>query len=136
MKSNFLIILLIAFLSILSSNGFAQSTKLDSKPEPEAGINRFREYISANYQYPREAQQAKVKGIVKISFVVKKTGELSDIKVLEDPGFGTAEELIRVVEASKNELKWKPGIKDGKPVNVRYALPLNLKTVLKNNRGY
>lgn len=56
MKSNFLIILLIAFLSILSSNGFAQSTKLDSKPEPEAGINRFREYISANYQYPREAQ--------------------------------------------------------------------------------
>lgn len=73
---------------------------------------------------------------MKISFVVKKTGELSDIKVLEDPGFGTAEELIRVVEASKNELKWKPGIKDGKPVNVRYALPLNLKTVLKNNRGY
>ncbi len=53
---------------------------------------------------------------VVVSFIVDKTGALSDIKAENDPGYGTKEEAIRVLKKSPN---WKPAVQNGRNVIYR-----------------
>ncbi|HRI20986.1 MAG TPA: hypothetical protein PLA68_08525 [Panacibacter sp.] len=50
---------------------------------------------------------------VVVSFVVEKDGTVSKIEPIKDPGYGTVEELIRVIKKSP---KWIPASIDGKAV--------------------
>ena len=59
-----------------------------------------------------------------MSFVVEKDGSVSTVKVMRGIGGGCDEEAVRVVKAMP---KWKPGIKDGKPVRVSYMMPFTFK---------
>ena len=54
------------------------------------------------------------KYIVKINFVVNKNGDVENVAVENNPGYGTAEEATRVIE---NGPKWIPAEQNGKPVN-------------------
>ncbi len=51
---------------------------------------------------------------VTVSFVVAKDGKVSEVKALNNPGFGTAEEAVRVIKKSGN---WNPGIQNNIKVN-------------------
>jgi periplasmic protein TonB len=59
-----------------------------------------------------------------VTFIVEKDGTMTDISVSKDPGFGLRKEAIRMMSAV--EEKWLPGLKDGEPVRVRYALPIKV----------
>lgn len=48
-----------------------------------------------------------------VSFVVRETGDITDIKVIYDPGYEAAGELVRAVSKSP---KWVPALKNGRPV--------------------
>ncbi|PZP41557.1 MAG: hypothetical protein DI598_18080, partial [Pseudopedobacter saltans] len=50
---------------------------------------------------------------VVISFIVDKKGKLSRIKAENNPGYGTAKEVIRLLKTSPN---WEPATKNGKSV--------------------
>lgn len=52
---------------------------------------------------------------VTVSFSIDEKGNISDVKALNDPGFGTAQEAVRVI---KSMPRWVPAIKIGK--NVPY----------------
>lgn len=95
------------------------------QPEYPGGIKTLRQFIANNYNYPRAAISAGVNGLVKVSFTINKTGNIVDLKVDQDLGYGTGEEAIRVLKRSK---KWTPGIIRGVPVKVRFVLPVNLNT--------
>lgn len=92
-------------------------------PDYPNGINALRTFIGNNYQYPREAIQNRVNGTVRITFVINREGQMEDLKVAEDLGFGTGEAAIKVLKRAK---KWSPGIMRGVPVRVVYALPIRL----------
>jgi len=49
---------------------------------------------------------------------------MSSYEILKEPGYGLADELIRVLKTIKE--KWSPGMIDDKPVRVSYNLPLTL----------
>ncbi len=51
---------------------------------------------------------------VTVSFVVAKNGKISNVKALNNPGFGAAEEAVRVIKNSGN---WNPGIQNNIQVN-------------------
>ena len=89
--------------------------------EFSGGLNKFYEYINKNYKLP-DVQG--LKGKVKVSFVINEDGSLSDYKIIDDLGYGTAKELIRVLKSSSN--KWSPAVKDGKPVKSTFTLPLSI----------
>lgn len=59
-----------------------------------------------------------------VSFVVEKDGSISDVKCTRDPGYGLGKEAERAVKSIKK--KWDPGIQNGKPVRVRYSLPISV----------
>ena len=58
---------------------------------------------------------------VTVSFLVDEDGNVSDVQALNNPGYGTAEEAVRVI---KKGPKWRPAIKNGK--NVIYRQKQNI----------
>ncbi len=97
--------------------------EVEINPEPPGGMRAFMEYIGRNYDYPQEAIETGVIGKLSVSFVVEKDGSLTDIKVIEDLGYGTGDAAVRVVRDGQ---KWSPGIQNGRPVRVAYTLPIRL----------
>jgi len=107
-----------------------KKVKYDAKtfriqPEYPGGMDELIEYIRKNYKYPAEAVQAKVAGTVQVKFVVNKEGNIRDIQVTKDLGFGTGDAAIQLVQSFG---KWKPGTQRGLPQNVSYTLPIRLQT--------
>lgn len=94
---------------------------METPPSYPGGLTNFYQFISENMKYPDTAVKEKIQGSVLVSFVVQKDGTLNDIKVERKLGFGTDEEAIRVLNLSK---RWNPGEIDGKPVNVKYNIPV------------
>ncbi|MCA5004170.1 energy transducer TonB [Sphingobacterium bovistauri] len=92
-------------------------------PSYPGDIIAIRRFIANNYRYPQEAIRNRVKGTVKLSFVIDKEGNMVEMKVEEDLGFGTGEEGIRILKRAK---KWTPGYMRGIPVRVSYSLPIRL----------
>ncbi len=58
-----------------------------------------------------------------VEFVVEKDGSIRDLKALNDPGYGTKEEAIRVI----NKANWRPAMKNGAPVNFRHKQSITFK---------
>jgi TonB family protein len=105
-------------------NGQPIFTVVEQVPEFPGGVNAMMEYLGQNIRYPEAATKAKVQGRVFLSFVVTTEGEIKDIQILKGLGFGTDTESVRVVSSMP---RWKPGMQSGKPVNVRYNLPISFQ---------
>ncbi len=86
----------------------------------EAGLMK---YLGENIQYPADAKKANAQGVVALSFVISTSGAVEDINVLKSPHQSLGDEAVRVVKATR----WVPGSKDGKPVKVRFTLPIKFK---------
>lgn len=102
-------------------------TDLGTPPEFPHGFNHLRQLVAQNFVYPREALKAGVSGLVEISFVVDRNGEMVDVKVSKDLGHGTGAAAIQALKRVKKQ--WTPGHQRGIPVRVQYALPLRLASL-------
>lgn len=58
---------------------------------------------------------------VVVKFIVSKDGSISEVNVENDPGFGMAEEAMRVIKQSP---KWTPAIQEGYNVNAYRRQPI------------
>ncbi len=94
---------------------------MENPPKFPGGMAKFYKFISQNIKYPDQAKKDSIQGNVFISFVIEKNGSLTNIKVDRKLGYGTDEEAIRVLKLSPN---WEPGTQDGKPVRVKYNIPI------------
>ena len=54
---------------------------------------------------------------VVVSFVVARDGKISDVKAENDPGYGTKEEAVRVIQRGPN---WKAAVQNGRNVIYRH----------------
>lgn len=104
------------------NNVYGVFTPLEVQPVFPGGMDKFYNYLSKSIRYPSAAQEIGLQGKVFVSFIIEKNGALSDIKVEKKLGSGTDEEAIRVLTASP---RWIPGIQNGKPVRVRYNIPIS-----------
>lgn len=95
---------------------------IETQPSFPGGMDKFYKYLSDNAKYPEDARKNNVQGKVFLSFIVEKTGDLSDIQVVRKLGSGTDEEAVRLLS---NSPKWTPGIISGKPVRVKYNIPIS-----------
>jgi len=89
---------------------------------------RMLQFIYKNIKYPAIARESNIQGSVVLQFNVSSTGSIEDISVVRGIGGGCDEECIRVVNLMNNpRLKWTPGKIDGKPVKVKFTLPIKFK---------
>ncbi len=98
--------------------------ELDRKPEFPGGFDVCIKYLAVNVKYPKEAAKRKIQGRVIVDFVVNKDGSITDVNVVKPVHYLLDEEAVRVV---KTMPKWNPGILDGKPVRVKYSLPITFR---------
>lgn len=118
-------------------NATEQEEKIVENPEvfaePKGGMTAFRKWIGENYQYPKSAIDADVKGIIQVEFIVEKDGSLSNIKIKEDIGHSTGEAAVKLLEKSE---KWLPGIDRGKRVRTAFLLPIRLDLTNMGTKTY
>ena len=94
---------------------------VEQMPEYPGGVEALKTFVASNVQYPEEAKKNGISGKVYISFVVDKSGKVTDVKVARSVESSLDREAIRVVEQMP---AWKPGKKDGHVVNVGFTLPI------------
>ena len=73
--------------------------------------------------YPQLAIRAGIEGRVVTQFIVNKKGNVLEPKVVRGIGGGIDEEALRVSKLAKFE----PGLNQGIPVCVQYALPISFR---------
>ena len=97
----------------------------EEMPEYPGGMSAMMTFIQENMRYPKDAKAAKREGRVLCSFIIDKTGEVTEVKVAKSSGTQSLDdEAVRVVSLMPN---WKPGMENGKPVRVIYNIPLVFK---------
>lgn len=89
------------------------------------GLEEFRRWVVQKVVYPWRALEKGIQGRVAVSFIVEKDGSVSSMEILQSPDPILSREVERVL---KKAPAWTPGMKDGKPVRVRYTLPVDFKT--------
>ena len=98
---------------------------VESMPEFPGGQQALFKYLSENVKYPVIAQENGIQGRVICQFVVNKDGSIVDVEVVRSGGDPSLDkEAVRVI---KTMPKWKPGKQRGKPVRVKYTVPVNFK---------
>lgn len=95
---------------------------VEQMPEfPNGGMAGLMQFLSKNIKYPTIAQENGTQGRVTVQFVVNKDGSIVDATVLRGVDPYLDKEAIRVINSMP---KWKPGMQRGKPVRVKYTVPV------------
>lgn len=97
-------------------------TGTEVMPHFPGGEKALLEFIFRNVKYPLKAKANGIEGKVYVTFYIDKNGGVGDPKIAKGIGGGCDEEVIKVVKLMP---RWVPGKKGGKPVNVRFNLPVN-----------
>mgnify|MGYP003590783591 FL=1 len=95
--------------------------QMPSFPDGQPALFKF---LNENVKYPPVAAENGVQGRVICQFVVNKDGSIVDVEVVRSVDPSLDKEAIRVI---KSMPKWTPGLQRGKPVRVKYTLPVNFK---------
>lgn len=86
------------------------------------GDNAFFKYLGTNIRYPQEAVDAGIMGRVLVQGVIDESGDWSTVTILRSAHPYLDHEAWRVLEKMPN---WTPATVDGKPVKVRFVIPVN-----------
>lgn len=91
-------------------------------PQFKGGNKAMMDFLIMNMKYPESAAKAKQQGRAVVGFVVGKDGTINDVYIVKSTGYDVLDnEAIRVV---KSMPAWEPGKQKGKPVNVKYFVPI------------
>ena len=88
----------------------------EKMPELVGGMDALQKKI----RYPLQAKSLGVQGVVYVQSIINEKGKIIKPKVVKKLGAGCDEEAIRVLKKSK----FKPGYDKGKPVKVKFTLPI------------
>lgn len=89
---------------------------VETMPQLKGGIAAVMKHIT----YPEIAQKAGIEGRVYVQFIIDENGNVTNPVVLKGIGGGCDEEAIRAVKKAK----FTPGLQRGKPVKVKYSMPI------------
>ncbi|MDR2917770.1 MAG: TonB family protein [Tannerella sp.] len=97
---------------------------VEKMPEFPGGQGELMSFIAKSIKYPVVAQENGIQGRVTCAFVVNKDGTIVDAEVVRGIDASLDKEALRVINSMP---KWKPGEQRGKPVRVKYTVPINFR---------
>lgn len=102
---------------------------VEEMPEFPGGDKAMRQFLAMTVRYPTSAIESNIQGKVYVSFIVTKTGTVTNAKVVRGVDPSLDNEAIRVVESMP---KWKPGRQRGENVDVSFTVPITF--ILQSNK--
>lgn len=97
---------------------------VEHMPEFPGGQQAMAKYIAKHVEYPRKARRKGIEGKVIVQFIVTKTGEIDQVKVMNKVDPMLAEAAMNVI---KEMPRWTPGTQKGQAVNIRFMIPITFK---------
>lgn len=96
-------------------------------PKLKGGLKKLETHVT----YPMKCRRAGAQGRVTLVFVVNKKGMPTHVHVLHGIGHGCDQAAVQTV---KKYARFTPAMQNGKPVNMRYSLPLTFILAGGNNK--
>ena len=138
MKNVVMKLFFVAVLSVLAtSHAFSQSNQQDKETEGTkssqviekmpmfpGGEKALLAYLKENLKYPAVASENGFQGRVIVLFTVEADGSLTDVRIGSGVDFYLDREALRIVKAMP---KWIPSTQDGKPVPVKFQVPIGFR---------
>ncbi|SMB96539.1 TonB family protein [Hymenobacter roseosalivarius DSM 11622] len=123
---------------LVSAAGFssAQAQQKLTIPKPEAdeiydtvgqpavpvgGVEAYAQYLADNQRYPTAALQRRVQGTAPVTFVVEKSGVISNVAVTPPLDPALDQEAVRLIKGGP---KWTPAQHRGAKVRQRVTVPI------------
>lgn len=129
----FIFFILLLFVSVFSVNAQTDTIRTEDEPvfdvvevQPEfpGGNEALFKFIADNIVYPASAKEEGIQGKVYVQFVIDKDGNVTKPQIVRGVNSLLDREALRVINLMP---KWKPGYQSGKPVNVKYVIPIMFK---------
>lgn len=97
-------------------------TQVEIMPELQGGLQK----LYSEIEYPKQALQAGIEGLVVVQFVVDEKGSVTHPRIVRGIGAGCDEEVLRIIR----KMKFTPGVQNGRLVKVQMSQPVHFR--LKN----
>ena len=97
---------------------------VEQMPQFPGGVGELMKFLSETVKYPEAAEKTGTQGRVIATFVVETDGSISGAKVVKGVSPELDTEALRVINAMP---KWTPGMQKGKPVRVKYTIPITFR---------
>ncbi len=97
---------------------------VEQMPTFPGGQSALFDYLSKHIRYPVIAEENGIQGRVILTFVVEKSGSITDIQVVKSVDPSLDKEAKRVVSTMP---AWIPGKQNGSSVRVKFTLPVTFK---------
>lgn len=96
----------------------------DAQAREKCAQQLLLEFVYDKLEYPEEARQAGISGIVVAQFIIDKAGQVKNPKIVRSIGGGTDEAVLKVINKMPD---WVPGKHRGRLVNVEFNLPIRFQ---------
>jgi len=95
-------------------------------PTYPGGQDALDDFVYKNLEYPEDAIDNNIQGIVTVNFAVDESGRVSNAKIIGNKpiGYGLEQAVLNAVYKMP---VWSPGVIKGKNVKTYYTLPVNFK---------
>ena len=99
-------------------------SEVDTPPSFPGGMSKLMHFLSKNLKYPEQSAKNGIEGKVIVSFIVKKDGRLTNIRVEKGVAPELDAEAVRVISVMP---KWNPGKQKGKTVRTSVTQPVRFR---------
>lgn len=97
---------------------------VEEMPQFPGGETELLRFVNKSIKYPVIAQENGIQGRVICSFVINRDGSVVDTEVMRGVDPSLDKEALRVINTMP---KWTPGKQRGKPVRVKYTIPITFR---------
>ncbi|MEG2945144.1 MAG: TonB family protein [Bacteroidales bacterium] len=99
-------------------------TVVEEMPSFPGGENALMQYIARSIKYPVIAQENGIEGMVFVSYIINADGKITSPEVIRSADPALDKEALRIITGMPD---WNPGKQRGKPVAVKYVLPITFR---------
>jgi TonB family protein len=108
------------------TNAAISFSDVEVKPSFKGGdANEFARWVMSGFTYPQAAIDAGIQGRGLVQFTINTDGSMGDVKIIKSVSPELDAEVLRVVNSCTE--KWTPGMQNGKPVPVTFAMPVSFQ---------
>lgn len=102
-----------------------EGTDIEKKACADQALLKF---LYTNLRYLQSAREQGVAGKVVVGFIIEKDGQMTNLRIIRDPGGGLGDEVLRVLRLMQADpRRWTPATQRGKPVRIEFMIPVQMK---------